>query len=184
MTKKPPSKTPRTETRTIVVEVDGRLRSIKATTLGLLAAHRSLAPVKKGYNAPRWSITHLPSGRRVTDISPTKKKAVELLKALQGFHWRFYEAEDVKHGIVIQIWAITKQLEQSTEENEATMSKLTEDYQRACQRLADAAEDALRNTPPGTKPDPELKEALRLFRREELFLINARAVAATTEKNT
>jgi hypothetical protein len=183
MTKKSPSKPPRTQTRTIVVEIDGRLRQVRATVLGLLGAHRTVAPVKKGYNVPRWSITHLPSGRRVTDISPSRSKAIELLKALQGFSWGFYEAEDVKHGVVIQIWAITRQLEQTTEENEAIMSRLSEDYQRASRNLADAAADVLRRTPPGTEPDPELKEALRLFRREELFLINTRAIEATTEKS-
>lgn len=180
MTTKSRSKPARTQTRAIVVEHHGHLRSITATVLGLLAAHRSLAPVRKGYQAPRWSITHLPSGRRVTDISPSKQKAVELLRALQHFDWRFYTAEDVERGTVIQIWALTKQVEQTTDEKEATVNKLTEDYLRAGQNLADAVEDTLRRIAPGTAPVAELQEALRLYRREELHVLNWRAVEATT----
>ena len=124
----------------------------------------------------------MPSGRRVTDISPSKAKAIELLRALQPFSWSFYEAETVPRGTVIQVWALTRQLEQSDEENKFAMDGMIEDYIRAGQNLADAVEDLLRRTVAGTAPVADLQEALRLFRREELHILNWRAVEATAVK--
>ena len=60
------------------------------------------------------------------------------------------------------------------------MDQLTKNFLRAGQKLADAVEDTLPLTVPGTVPVAELQEALRLYRREEPHVLNWRAVEATT----